>query len=267
MKTIQAMQHIRRMRGGAQSHLMRANDGFYYVVKFQNNPQDVRVLANEMLATRLAQHLGIPVPEPTVIEVSSWLIDHTEELHCQLGGQRIPCVSGLCFGSRFIADPTQGPVFDYLPGNVLCKVANLEDFARVLVFDKWTCNSDGRQAIFAKAGSRYKATFIDHGYCFNAGEWSFPDAPLRGVYANNSVYEDVKNWDSFEPVLSRAEQIDSADLGTLTEGIPEEWWSRHDSEDLSRLVENLSQRRSSIRNLISAFRNSTRKPFPNWTSN
>ena len=77
MKTIQAVQHVRRMRGGAQSHLMRANDGFYYVVKFQNNPQDTRVLANEMLATRLAQELGIPVPEPAVIEVSSWLIEHT----------------------------------------------------------------------------------------------------------------------------------------------------------------------------------------------
>ena len=33
--TIQAVQHIRRMRGGAQSHLMRCADGNFYVVKFQ----------------------------------------------------------------------------------------------------------------------------------------------------------------------------------------------------------------------------------------
>ncbi len=157
-----------RLQGGIRS--VAAVIGFYYVVKFQNNPQDTRVLANEMLATRLAQRLGIPVPEPAVIEVSSWLVEHTEELHCQLGGQRIPCVSGLCFGSRFIVNPSEGAVLDYLPGSVLCKVANLGDFARVLVFDKWTCNSDGRQAIFARAGSHYNATFIDHGYCFNAGE-------------------------------------------------------------------------------------------------
>jgi hypothetical protein len=77
----------------------------------------------------------------------------------------------------------------------------------------------------------------------------------------------VKNWDSFEPVLSRAEQIDTSDLLRLTEGIPEEWWSRGDSEDLSRLVENLCHRRSSIRDLITAFRNSTRNPFPNWAGN
>src|SRR4051812_29562248 len=115
MKTIQAVQHVRRMRGGAQSHLMRANDGFYYVVKFQNNPQDTRVLANEMFATRLAQELGIPVPEPAVIHVSFWLIEHTEELHSQVRTQRIRCVSGPCFGSRFVSDPA-GAVFDYLPG-------------------------------------------------------------------------------------------------------------------------------------------------------
>jgi hypothetical protein len=45
-----AVEHIRRMRGGAQSHLMRCDDGGYYVVKFQNNPQHLRILANEMLA-------------------------------------------------------------------------------------------------------------------------------------------------------------------------------------------------------------------------
>jgi hypothetical protein len=32
----EAVQHVRRMRGGAQAHLMRARDGHFYVVKFQN---------------------------------------------------------------------------------------------------------------------------------------------------------------------------------------------------------------------------------------
>jgi hypothetical protein len=47
--------------------------------------------------------------------------------------------------------------------------------------------------------------------------------------------------------------------------MPEEWWSHHGPmEDLSRLIKSLYQRRSSIRDLILAFRNSTRNPFPNW---
>ena len=69
----QAVEHVRRLRGGAQSHLMRCDDGDYYVVKFQNNPQGIRILANEMLAGKLAQALGLPVAQPEVIEVSDWL--------------------------------------------------------------------------------------------------------------------------------------------------------------------------------------------------
>ena len=53
-----AVQHIRRMRGGAQGQLMLGSDGHAYVVKFQNNPQHMRVLANEFLATRLAAAAG-----------------------------------------------------------------------------------------------------------------------------------------------------------------------------------------------------------------
>lgn len=127
---IQAVQHIRRMRGGAQAHLIRASDGHDYVVKFQNNPQHVRVLANEFFVTRLAQKLGLPVPEPAVIEVSSCLIEHTEELRCQLAGRQIPFTSGLCFGSRFITEPTKlATILDYLPDSDFGRVANLGDFA------------------------------------------------------------------------------------------------------------------------------------------
>src|SRR5437899_8055207 len=87
---ISAVQHLRPLRGGAQSHLLRASDGFCYVTKFQNNPQHIRVLANEMLATRLGLALGLPMPRVAVIEISDWLIEHTDDLRIQLAGQRIP---------------------------------------------------------------------------------------------------------------------------------------------------------------------------------
>src|SRR6266571_4941193 len=57
---LRALEQIRRMRGGAQSHLMRCDDGHYYVVKFQNNPQHRRILVNELLGTKLAARLGLP---------------------------------------------------------------------------------------------------------------------------------------------------------------------------------------------------------------
>jgi hypothetical protein len=263
---ISAVQHLRPLRGGAQSHLLKASDGYCYVTKFQNNPQHVRVLANELLATRLGLALGLPMPRVAVIEVSEWLIDHTEDLRIQLGGTKIPCRSGKQLGSLYVGPESPDPTLDYLPHELLQKVVNVGDFARVLVLDKWTCNADGRQAVFSHKtprGRRYSATFIDQGYCFNAGEWTFPDCPLRGVYTNNCVYEGVAGWEAFEPALTLAEDMDADAIWRCAAEIPEEWYEG-DRDGLHRLVEVLHNRRTAIWELIEKFRESTRNPFPNW---
>lgn len=59
---------------------MLCSDGNFYVVKFRNNPQHVRVLANEMLATRLAEAAGLPVPITEVVEVGDWLLQQCSDL-------------------------------------------------------------------------------------------------------------------------------------------------------------------------------------------
>lgn len=264
--SISAVQHIRRLRGGSQSQLLQASDRQFYVTKFQNNPQHVRVLANEMLATRLGELLGLPVPRVTTINVCGWLIEHTEELRIDMAGVRTAFKPGLHVASAYAIDPTKGDLFDYLPAGLLQKVVNLADFPRVVVLDKWTGNADGRQAVFSRHTNRhgYWATFIDQGYCFNAGEWTFPDSALRGVYAQNCVYEQVTGWDAFEPALTRAEEMGIDEIWRIADAIPAEWYE-HDSDGLNRLVEMLYQRRSMIRSLILAFRKSTRSPFPLWT--
>jgi hypothetical protein len=261
---ISAVQHLRPLRGGAQSQLLRASDGNCYVTKFQNNPQHIRVLVNEMLATRLGLALGLPMSRVEIIEVSDWLIEHTEDLQIQLAGQKVPCRSGKQLGVLYVGCPER--TLDYLPPELLEKVCNVADFARILVLDKWTCNADGRQAIFCRKtprSRRYSATFIDQGYCFNASEWSFPDYPLRGVHASNCVYAGVRAWEAFEPALTRAEKMDSGAIWQCAVDIPEEWYEG-DRGALHRLVETLCLRRGIIRQLISIFRESTRNPFPNW---
>jgi len=153
---------------------------------------------------------------------------------------------------------------DYLPQELLARISNVADFARVLVLDKWACNADGRQAVYVRKtpfSRRYSATFIDQGYCFNAGELTFPDYPLRGVFANNCVYQGVTGWDAFEPGLTRAEEMDSDSIWRCAAEIPEEWYEG-DRDGLSRLVETLYSRRRLIRRLISIFRETTRNPFP-----
>src|SRR5712691_10065912 len=190
-----------------------------------------------MLATRLGLALSLPMPRVDVIEVSDWLIEHTEDLRIQLAGERIPCRSGKQLASLYVGSP--GMTLDYLPQELLARVSNVADFARVLVLDKWACNADGRQAVYLRKSPRsrrYSATFIDQGYCFNASEWTFPDYPLRGVYADNRVYESVTGWEAFEPALTRAESMDAGSIWQCANEIPEGWYEG-DRPRLERVAE------------------------------
>jgi len=131
---------------------------------------------------------------------------------------------------------------------------------------------NGRQTLFYKeprngleAGElRYRAVMIDQGFCFNAGEWSFPDAPLRGLYARNRVYEGVTGRESFGPWIERLEKrITEKVFDDLIREIPPEWYE-DDLGAVMRLAEHLYRRRTLVPELLLAARNTTRHPFPNW---
>jgi hypothetical protein len=261
-----AVQAIRRMRGGAQSQLMLGADGRLWIVKFQNNPQHIRVLANELIATRLARAIGLSVPAGEVIEVTPWLAEHTPDLFIDYArGRRERCRAGLQFGSAFVGGLIPGQVVDYLPETQLDEVHNHTEFAGMLALDKWTGNCNGRQAIFERRRRerKYRASFIDQGFCFNAGAWDFPDTALRGTYPRNSVYARITGWANFEPWLSGLEALSEDSLWSIAESVPPEWYGG-DVADLERLMERMSLRRGQVRDLITSFRHSAREPFPNW---
>ena len=269
---VRALEQIRRMRGGAQSHLMRCDDGYYYVVKFQNNPQHRRVLVNELLGTRLAARLGLPTVPVEVVDVSEELIRLTPDLAVELPHSRVPCQPGPQFGSRYPGDPRRVTLHDFLPDEQLQEVENLHHFAGMLVFDKWTCNTNGRQTVFLREDKerrgqenvRYETRMIDQGFCFNAGEWNFPDAPLRGLYARNRVYRGVTGMESFAPWLERLEkQVTERVLDELIRPIPAQWYE-DDYDAVMRLLERLHRRCSHVPDLLLEAKRSTRQPFPNW---
>lgn len=254
------------MRGGAQSHLMRCDDGEYYVVKFQNNPQHRKVLANELLATNLARRIGLPAAPAAVVEVRREVIENTAELVVQMGNTRTPCTAGLQFGSRYPGRPPELAVHDFLPDEQLAAVENLETFAGMFAFDKWTCNTNGRQAVFFRPPGRqgYQAWMIDQGFCFNAQNWDFPDAPLRGLYARLCVYDGVRGMEAFDPWIARMERAGrGSDFDQMASGIPAEWYEG-DLDALYALLERLERRTRRLPDLIFEARNSYRRPFRNW---
>jgi hypothetical protein len=260
------------MRGGAQSQLLRCSDGEYYVVKFQNNPQGLRILANELLAGILAKRLGLPVPECAVVKVSAELIRHSEELVIQLQRCRVPCRSGLCFGSRYPKNPAANQtclleVHDLLPEGQFRALTNISDFVGMLVFDKWVGNTDDRQSVFFrnKRESQFTALMIDNGFCFNGQEWNFPDAPRRGICTRQFVYENIRGIEAFDKWISRLEhEIDESVLRSAFEAIPPEWYER-DEHSLLQLIKLLDYRRMKIRDLLCATILKLPEFFPNWT--
>jgi hypothetical protein len=262
-----AVQQIRRMRGGAQGQLMLGADGHAYVVKFQNNPQHRRVLANELLASRLAAAAGLTAPQGELMDVSGWLVDNTPELEIDMGRMRVKCQPGLQFGSRFVGGLMPGQVVDYLPEEQMAEVKNLGEFAGMLALDKWTGNANGRQAVFQRRQRErhYRAVFIDYGYCFHAGEWRFDDAPLRGVYFRNDVYKEIDGWERFEPWLTRMETMPAETIWAAANEVPPEWYGG-DMGEMEALVDKLIKRRGRIRELIEDFGVSDRDPFPNWAA-
>jgi hypothetical protein len=268
---------IRRMRGGAQAHLVEAEDGHFYVAKFQRNPQHQRILANELIASVLLEHLKIAAPPATILEVSREFLERNPEACFQLGAQRVPIQPGWHFGSRYPGDPARLAVYDFLPDVLLGQVANGFDFLGVLAFDKWTANSDGRQAIFFR--TRVKdwvprsglhtvklglvGSMIDHGFLFNGPHWDFPDSPLQGLYPRRIVYRQVRSMEDFEPWLSQIEHFPEAVVDDAYKRVPREWLNG-DAGQLEALFEKLMRRRRRVRALLEEIRDRQPAIFPEW---
>lgn len=259
--------YIRRMRGGAQAHLLRCSDGQDYVVKFRNNPQGVRVLANEYIFSNLAKSLGFTVANHKLVQVDASFIRSNPSLNIWVPGDRfLPCEAGLQFGSRTVNGPfaglTQGLTFS------IPSTRNSSEFVGMLLLDKWVCNRDNRQAIFSKGfrQRKYTVTFIDHGYCFGGPDWDFSDRWPNGSfqgYRTSGVYKDVTDWQSFQPWLSQLESLSPDVIWSAAENTPPEWY-RDDWGSLEYMCQKLIDRRRFIRELIEDFRYSGGNPFKNW---
>jgi hypothetical protein len=260
------------MRGGAQAHLIEADDGHWYVLKFRNNPQHPRILVNELIAAAFLDYLKITAPETALIDVRPEFLAANPEAHLSLGTRRIDAAPGWHFGSRYPGDPSRVAVYDFLPDSLLGNVANLEDFRAILVFDKWVGNADGRQCVFYRARVQgaggesrpgFVARMIDHGYAFNGPNWDFPESPIQGLYSRRVVYEGVRGLDDFQPWLDQVTHFPEEVFDQAWKRIPPEWIEGED-EELERLLERLYERRNRLPELIAACRDTCVNPFPNW---
>ena len=258
------------MRGGAQSHLIKCDDGRFWVVKFSNNPQHPRILVNEWIASAILVHLRISSPEAAIIWVSAKFLAANPDVCLKLGSHRVEVEPGWHFGSAFPGDPGRLAVYDFLPDVLLEQVRNARDFLGVLVFDKWMGNADARQAIFFRAERAtgddrvgYVAQMMDHGHVFDGPHWGFPDCPLQGLYFRPQVYRLVGSWDDFQPWLNRVLDFPEEIMDAAVKRIPQEWLEG-DQEQFASVIAKLLRRRGRVHDLIRDCSNDPRSPLPAW---
>jgi hypothetical protein len=272
---VRATQFVRKMRGAAQAHLLRCDDGHEYVVKFRNNPQHPRVLLNEWIGSVVLNVLRIPTPETCFVDISAEFLAENPQVHIELHSRRGAVVTGWHFGSRYLGHADETRVYDFIPDSIMERVANRTAFLGALVFDKWTGNADARQAIFVRPAAQewspscnhgrpgFTASMIDQGYTFGGPAWTFYDSPLQGLYFRPSVYRHVHSLDDFEPWLDRVVHFPEDILYRTRQDIPADWIDGEESR-LDALLTKLLARRARAPDLISAVRRARVSVFPEW---
>jgi hypothetical protein len=273
------------MRGGSQAHLLEASNGRSYVVKFENNPQHRRILANEWIAARFLCYLGLSTPEVAMIQVTEEFLAANPGVYMQAGNKRFAPTVGWHFGSSFPGDPACLAVYDFLPDILLAKVENLTEFLGMLAFDKWMGNTDSRQAIFFRAPLApspqmenppenpaenaprlsFIAQMVDNGYVFGGPDWRLAESPMQGLYFPPLVYRSVRGFGDFEPWLERISRFPEGIVGRVWKEIPPEWLAE-DGAELERLLERLLARRRRLPELIADCRSARAVVFPAWSN-
>lgn len=256
--SVRAIRCVRKMRGGAQAHLVEASDGRYYVVKFAQNPQGRRILVNELVSSVVLRQLGVATPEVAFVTVDDEFQRRNPECWTGREDRRIPVSAGVHFGSRYPASRGEWPIYDFLPDPLLRKVYNRDNFLGVLVADKWMSNADGRQAIFYRGavevggkqmGDHWVAFMIDNGSMFQGGKWTFGESPAQGVYCRLAAYGAPISLRNFEPWLAVLWSISKSLVDEVHALAPPEWIDGGEHE-LTHMLRRLDARRCRVRGLL-----------------
>jgi hypothetical protein len=253
LPVVTALRCVHLTAGGSAARLIECDDRHRYVVKTLQNAQTPRVLANEVIATRLAARIGLPVAPMALVRVTPRFAG---------AAGMAPEQVGLAFGSR--TPVRRRPISDLHPEE-WAQVRNLQAFWGFLLFDLWTANHDRRQVVFERRGRGFRVFMIDQGYCFNAGRWAdMPASFFPAFYSRVEVYKHILGWHSFEPYLGKLERLRADLIAGAAEGLPAEWVD--DAVALKLLLRRLGSRVHHLREWITVILLEHPDVFPGWVA-
>lgn len=240
---------LRKLRGGSQSVLVRASDGFLYWVKMLAGLQGPNVLANEVLGNELARYLGVSVPNWSPIEFSRDCIEANPLCRPEPGSGLPRPSPGLYFATRAVGQNECEGIYEILPGNWLSGVSNRDEFFGMLTLDVWANQVGSRRAVFVPSSDRslITAVFIENSQMFG-GFWGRDEQrPGAALYPDGRVYASSNLKQSCDRWLREIAAIDETLLLRLGRFIPQEWAV---SNYLEQTVSKLRTRQRHLQHLL-----------------
>jgi hypothetical protein len=145
-------------------------------VKFLGNPEGPHVLATEYVGTRLASEMGLPT-----LDWSLFYYDGFPEIALKPSGNAMP---GTAWSTRKVEGFTWSGTAKELE-----TIENLEDIAKLVLFDQWTLNCDRFRppprprinlgnVFFSRESTqsgKLRLLAIDHSHIFTCGSPLRPD--------------------------------------------------------------------------------------------
>lgn len=260
-------------RGITQPKFFQCDDNNIYLIKFNHPSNFNRILLNEYFAFCLAGHLGLPMPEMKLINVSSQL--------CSL----YPTVTGLSPGIQIgflkedIEDNSTATGALKEPYITLFgKVENIDIFPEILAFDALIHNRDrtGNEGNFILTSTGYNKYFmkiIDHGHAFFGPEGIPQRLHLLRTYNEVNlnelgiIYDAMKGQidltsgnNPFLRIINSIEGLDSLILSRMLSNVPLSWGIN--SVEIEALKRFVLDRRFTVKYLINNLTNFGY--FPLW---
>ncbi|WP_340138227.1 HipA family kinase [Weissella confusa] len=186
----------------------------YFVIKFIqeaiNEEVSGKILFNELLGTKLGEHLGLPVMQGEFFELTQQVIDSSEDL------TRLKAKPGVCYGTKYLDGQTS-----IMSPKALKQVKNKKDFGSIIFYDQFLLN-------------------IDRGA--NRGNW-FIDVDLNlRAFDFTQIFGGVEHWNKFslehlqENPPSLVESMDDLEYRYLADSIQ----SPQCFLDINRRLKNIS---------------------------
>ncbi len=209
-------------RGVTSPQLFRADDGKVYVVKLQNNRLGPKVLANELIGTRLGEALGLCFPPGGVIKLEEELLRRSRRLAAH------GVAPGRHFGCRYLSGT------EYLCRHNVARAINRREMAGVMLLDHLAHNMDrtlnSRNLLLRREVEGWRIYAIDNSHFFRRALWTeetlaYLTPKIRvnshGVYG--TLLRHYLQPGDFTPYLARVEGWSEEFFAALVAEVPTEW--------------------------------------------